>query len=213
MNSNQGWQILLQEWLQTNPKVVSDDLSALHQQFLKQFPLEEISDLTYQDFVSESGYLFWITEKMGSLGNRVIIVDKYNETNKLVNGWAEAIKEFLVSLNKYCHIKENSKYIRDSFNSHVNAKIENPQDYILEKKRENILTVKLLYLYFPTSFLPILNHRYVIDFLKYFEQPSFEESWSWGKAFYDNNNRLAVFLQNQIERQFKFEVQHLEIYA
>lgn len=173
MSSNQDWRILLQEWLLTNPKVVSDDLSALHQKFLEKFPLEKISDLTYQDFVSESGYLFWISEKMGSFGNRIVFVDKYNETNRLVNVWAEAIRSFLFVLNKDVKSNVDSKYINFLGLSNIRNRIDS-------KRRDkganqgNLLTIKLLYLYFYSSFLPTLNHRHVIDFLKYFNQPSDE---------------------------------------
>jgi hypothetical protein len=186
MSSNQDWRILLQEWLLTNPKVISDELSALYQEFLEKFPLEKIGDLTYQDFVSESGYLFWITEKMGSFGNRIVFVDKYNKTNRFINVWAEAIRSFSISLNRHIIFIVNSRHI-DRL-SNIRFFVNSERSDGKEVDQCNLLTIKLLYLYCYTSFLPTLNHRHVIDFLKYFNQPS-------EGTFYESNNRLAVFLQ------------------
>jgi hypothetical protein len=42
MSSNQDWQIVLQEWLKENPKVMPDNLKKLREDFIASFPRENL---------------------------------------------------------------------------------------------------------------------------------------------------------------------------
>ena len=67
MSSNQDWRIALQEWLnkkQKKSKSDSQKASLLQQEFIKNFPKENIPNLNYEEFIGESyGFYYWLTDK------------------------------------------------------------------------------------------------------------------------------------------------------
>jgi len=78
MNSNQDWQIALQEWLKNKQKrseANSKKASLLQQEFVKNFSKETISDLTYGKFIEEPyGFHYWLTDKTKELGKYIRVV-------------------------------------------------------------------------------------------------------------------------------------------
>ena len=200
MSFNQDWRVALQEWLKENSKVMPDELSRLHQSFLKKFPLEQIPNLKYEDFISsDDGFLFWLTNKTDLLAPRISILNKYNEYENHVNPWFEKIKSTikLIFAEFYEH---NSRYLPslEYLDSDLVSKLGKRNTHnllVVKRNTHNRLVVKLLYLYSQSSILPIVNWRDITNLTEYFGCPRHQRE----KGIYDANFYLASFLSHKIE--------------
>ncbi|WP_199288969.1 AAA family ATPase [Pseudanabaena sp. FACHB-1998] len=193
MSFNQDWRVALQEWLKENPKTMPDELYRLHQSFLEKFPLEEIPNLKYEDFVSDDGYLFWLTNKTDLLAPRISISNKYNEYKTHINPWFEKIKDVILSefrRNRYDDLDDDLDDAKYTYN-------ENLVDLAFERNlgsRNNRLAVKLLYLYSPSTILPIVNWIDIANLSEYFGCSPYRP-----RGICAANTYLVSFLYEQIE--------------
>jgi 5-methylcytosine-specific restriction protein B len=179
MSSHQDWQIALQEWLNKNQKKSESDskkASLLQQEFIKNFPKENISNLKYDEFIGESyGFYYWLTDKTKKLGKYIRVVK-----NTFIG--SKEFENIKLALNKLIEEVENNRF--DKLDQIANRYLD----------RNNRLKIRLLYLYFPSLFLPIANPTLIKKFLSYFNQ-------SYDSGIYKNNLKLLKFLKKNSEFQ------------
>jgi hypothetical protein len=191
-----NWRIALQEWLENNSKQIPEDLKALRQSYLRQFPREQLDALTLESYAlgledSQDSLCYWLEYKTKQLCN----VGGGSAAkwgiwwSKKDNRWAynkafgsedpqtilDTIKEGLIAL---LNAAENEQY--------------NQLDAIGDEKlgrNRNSLRAKPLYMYFPDQFLPISNPVHLEIILNYFgQQPK--------KGAHARNQQLLTYLQS-----------------
>ena len=179
MSSNQDWRIALQEWSNKNQKKSESDskkASLLQQEFIKNFPKENISNLKYDEFIGESyGFYYWLTDKTKKLGKYIKVVK-----NTFIG--SKEFENIKLALNKLIDEVENNQF--DKLDKIANRYLD----------RNNRLKIRLLYLYFPSLFLPIANPTLIKRFLSYFNQPH-------ENGIYKNNLKLLKYLKEKPEFQ------------
>jgi len=197
MSSNQDWRISLQEWLKENPKVMPDNLKHLREEFIKNFPKENLSEMTLDQYALgkhdrkiDNIFCHWLeykTDKLGSI--------KGGNASKFGIYWNQNEEKW--EWNKLLH-NDNpdlafQKLKTDLVNliEAVNLGKFDELDKIGDKER-NVIRAKPLYLYFPDEFLPISNQSHLDNFLRYFGQIPKEGAHS-------KNRQLLEYLQEKIE--------------
>jgi len=180
MNSNQDWRIALQEWLKKKQKrseVNSKKASLLQQEFIKNFPKETIPDLTYSKFIEEPyGFYYWLTDKTKELGKYIRVV----KSGFVGSQQFENIKLALIELTDEV---ENNRF--DKLDKIANRYLD----------RNNRLKIRLLYLYFPSQFLPIANPNLIKSLLNYFKQ-------TYESGICKNNLKLLKCIKEKPDFQY-----------
>ena len=201
MSSNQDWRIVLQEWLQNNPKVMPDDLKQLREEFVKSFPIDKLTEMTLDQYAAgkhdrEIGSTFchWIefrTKKLGSISG--------GSSAKFGIAWSAKYKKWEWNQVLQADNEESAfQKIKDGLIDLISAaelKQFNDLDKIGDKrlgKNRNSVRAKPLSLYFPDDFLPISNPTHLDNFLKYFNQIPKE-------GLHARNRQLLEFLKSQNE--------------
>ena len=201
MSPNQDWRITLQEWLQKNPKVMSDDLKQLREEFVKSFPIDKLPEMTLDQYAAgkhdrEIGSTFchWIefrTKKLGSISG--------GSSAKFGIAWSAKYGKWEWNQILQADNEESAfQKIKDGLIELINsAKLKHFDD--LDKigdkglgKNRNSVRAKPLSLYFPDDFLPISNPTHLDNFLKYFNQIPKE-------GLHAKNRQLLEFLKSQNE--------------
>lgn len=195
MNQPFDWRVALQEWLKTNSKQMPDELKALHEEFLRHFPRNHISELTLEEYAlghsdSKDSFCYWLeweTQPLGSV--------RGGSSAKWGIWWNQ--NEGSWSFNKFFPTtdpQEIMKIIRESLDNLL-SKAEEGQFGKLDKigdsqlgSNRNSLRAKPLHMYLPDDFLPIANPVHLANILRYFGQEP-------KKGLHARNRQLLTFLR------------------
>jgi predicted RNA-binding protein with PUA-like domain len=192
VNNKVDWKGKLSEWLQSNPKTMSDDRQKLLEDFAKRFPKDKLGQMNLEQYAlghkgSKASFSYWLefgTKKLATLSRGA--AGKHGVWwSQKQNGWRchkafgtdtpedalAQVKHMITSMVKAVEAKEF-----DSLDG-LGVKVLNGSQFSI--------SAKTLYMYFPDQFLPINSLNHLRDYLRDFgEEPK-------GKSFACNRQLLS----------------------
>ena len=170
------WRSALNEWLQSNPREIPQELESLRQAFVSRFPRERLRQLTLQEYaLGHEGYrdsfcywLEWETDKLGSV--------RGGSAAKWGVWWRSQTNVWAYNESTYQNPVEALRSLTDGLSALLDAAADDAfanLDAIGDQRlgtNRNSLRSKPLFLYFPDKFLPISNPAHLANLLLFFGQ-------------------------------------------
>jgi hypothetical protein len=166
-----SWKAALAEWLETNPKTISEELIELRSAFVNKFPKEKLGEMQLQNYAqgleSKDTFCNWLefkTSALGGIGG--------GSARKWGVFWSSKDRNWYVT-NAYRDETEAISLIRTGLQELVNS-VERGEyselDRIGQERFGNALGLrcKPLYLYFPEQFLPMSQPEHLRHFIQFF---------------------------------------------
>ncbi len=164
------WQHALEKWVQSNPKVMPDDLRQLRKVFIQRFPLESLGKMPLDEYAvgKPDSFCYWLEFKTKELGSI-----KGGSAAKFGVWWSKDENRW--RWNSIYHSAEDAlAHIKDGLVALIQAVREGQMNVLDKIGAEQLgpnrysLRCKPLYLYFPDQFLPISHPSHLKHFLSQF---------------------------------------------
>lgn len=197
-HDEQDWRTQLEEWLETNPKTMPEDLQQLQEAFVDRFPLEELANLTLKEYAlgHPNSFCCWLEFKTHELGSVA------GGTAQKWGIWWSKVHQTWITTPLEMAVDEAFEKIRRGLVELIQAAARHETAEQLDElgdrafgSSRNLLRSKSLYLYFPSQFLPISNPKHLTHFASRFTADVSSEK----VGLHRSNRRLLELIQAQPE--------------
>ncbi|MBP8948740.1 MAG: LLM class flavin-dependent oxidoreductase, partial [Candidatus Promineofilum sp.] len=157
------WRSALNEWLQSNPREIPQELESLRQAFVTRFPRERLRQLTLEEYAlghddSHNSFCYWLeweTKKLGSVAGGSAAKWGVWWSSK-ANTWAYNEGMYQSPHDAWRSLTDGLSALLEAAAADDFANLDAIGDQQLGINR-NSLRAKPLFMYFPDKFLPISN--------------------------------------------------------
>ncbi len=189
------WRSALNEWLQSNPREIPQELESLRQAFVTRFPRERLRQLTLEEYAlghddSHNSFCYWLeweTKKLGSVAG--------GSAAKWGVWWSSKANTWAYNEGMYQSPHDALRSLTDGLSALLEAAAADDfanLDAIGDQQlgiNRNSLRAKPLFMYFPDKFLPISNPAHLANLLQFFGQEP-------AKGLHARNQQLLQYLRS-----------------